>query len=162
MTRAFRSILILALVGAGILGGWRYLHCMDRVYAYYPSHAAVVAASAAERSWIPETVPDEAFDIHTEHDLDTNGIWVRFSLPADRIPFLSDAMGMGPVADVHSVPVRKPCSRGWWFTSLIEQHPANDAGLDAWLYEVPGNSSSKAAYVAVDRFTPTVYYWSAP
>jgi hypothetical protein len=130
------------------------------VYTHYDTHAQAVAAGAFAHGWIPDNVPSSATDIHEEHDLDTNQAWIRFSLPPAEVPFLSDRMGFVPVADVGEVTVTYPCQVHYWFFGLIEQQPANDSAMYAWVYEAPRNGGAQA-YVAVDKNSPTVYYWTA-
>jgi hypothetical protein len=64
-----RSIWSAVLLAAGAL----YLvACYDSMHASYPTAAAARADGAIERGWLPDQLPDSAFDITESHDLDTN------------------------------------------------------------------------------------------
>jgi len=46
--------------------------CYDTQRASYATAAAARADGAIQRGWLPDSLPDSAFDIAESHDLDTN------------------------------------------------------------------------------------------
>src|SRR5881296_224281 len=129
-------ILITITIFFAVLGwyGWRWLSCMDRLSSFYPTQTNAVAAGAVDRGWVPRTLPTEATDIHEEHDLDTNEVWMRFTVDRDRALQFVKSLRRLSREEVAAVTVRTPCDNKWWFEGLIEQQPANDAALYAEVY----------------------------
>ncbi len=60
-----KSILIF-LLAIFIIG------CSDSQRNHYKNKDAVVKDSAIQRGWIPSIIPDSAYEIEEEHNLDTN------------------------------------------------------------------------------------------
>jgi len=48
------------------------LGCSDRQRNDYKNKDAIVKDNAIQRGWIPLIIPDSAYEIEEEHDLDTN------------------------------------------------------------------------------------------
>jgi hypothetical protein len=155
--------LAVAIAGFFLISGpyaWRWLSCFDRKVSFYPTQAAALADGAIDRGWVPGTLPISASGIHEEHDLDTNEVWMRFTVPlADAQQFVSPLrlLSWGEAA---ALTMRSPCDDGWWFGGLIQAQPANDGALYADVYSgsLPGQPSK--VIVAIEQGSSTVYYWS--
>ena len=134
--------------------------CSDRITAYYPKYEDAVKDGAIERGWIPVIVPATATEIHEQHDLDTNNVWIRFSMQnLDRDRILSGLTRLSH-EEILRIKSSKPYNVDWWFEGLIQQHPANDNALNAEIYAVKCGGRKKG-YIAFDRTSQKVYYWSA-
>ena len=56
--------------------------CSERFTEYYLTYDEALKKGAIQRGWIPEVIPKTATEIYEQHDLDTNQVWIRFSLPS--------------------------------------------------------------------------------
>jgi hypothetical protein len=149
---------IVSLAGMGWYG-WRRLSCADRSASFYSTRAQAIAAGAVDRGWIPRSLPVEATAIHEEHDMDTNEVWIRFTLPRDRARQFAGSLHLLAQEEMSSVAIRPPCDRSWWFEGLIEQQSASDAALHAQVYAGALVDTPGQFVVVVDRTSPTVYCW---
>ncbi len=58
---------------------------LDTVESTYPDAEAAIKDGAIERGVIPAFLPPSAKDIYEKHSLDTNEVWLRFSMePGER------------------------------------------------------------------------------
>jgi len=132
--------------------------CSERFTAYYPKYEDALKAGAIKRGWIPEIIPKTATDIHEQHDIDTNEVWIRFDLPsADKNRLMA---GMRKLTDreILNLRVGHPSRADWWFENLIQQQPANNNALNAEIYVVKCRED-KNGYMAFDHISQMVYYW---
>lgn len=58
----------------------------------YADYEAARLAGAVERGWIPDFVPQSAYDIRDIHDLDSNAQTLNFRAPVSRIPEMVQGM----------------------------------------------------------------------
>ena len=132
--------------------------CSERFTEYYPKYEDAEKDGAFKRGWIPEIVPKTAIEIHEQHDLDTNEVWIRFTFPSSRRDQLTSGLKRLANDEIVKVRVRQPSNVDWWFEGLIQQAPANDNALNADIYTVKCHEN-RAAYLALDRTSQQVYYW---
>lgn len=133
--------------------------CSEQPYRHYATAGEAVTAGEHGRGWLPAWLPGSARDVHLQGDLDNGAWWLR----ADLTPAAADSLrrALVPVS-ADSVRYRAPRrGGGWWFETLIEQHPANDGGLYANLFRGTGAPVPRTTVVAFDRFSPTVYVWTS-
>ena len=152
------------LLGLGIAGliAFDRFRCAEHMYSYYPVYADAVADGALNRGWVPSIIPASATEIHEEHDLDTNQVWIRFRMPPIDRAGLTSGMRQLSNQEVQALRVRQACTGDWWFEGLIEQQPANDAALNAEIYVGTLSSLGWPHFVAIQRAGSLVYYWSDP
>jgi hypothetical protein len=132
--------------------------CSERYTAYYPKYEDAVKAGAVEHGWVPEIVPKTATKLYVQHDIDTNDIWLRFSLQNSDINRLRFGVKKLEYNEILKIKVKRPSRVSWWFENLIEQAPANDNALYADIYSVKCQNS-KSGYMAIDSINQKVYYW---
>jgi hypothetical protein len=132
--------------------------CSERFTEYYPKYEDAKKDGAVKRGWIPEIVPTTATEIHEQHDLDTNDVWIRFTVPSSDRDRLTTGLKRLSDDEVLKVRVRNPSKADWWFEGLIQQSPANDNALNAEIYVVKCHED-KSGYIAFDRTSQKVYYW---
>jgi len=132
--------------------------CSERFTEYYPKYEDAAKDGAVKRGWIPEIVPKTAIEIHEQHDLDTNDVWIRFTFPSSRRDQLTSGLKRLSNDEVEKVRVRRPSNVDWWFEGLIQQAPANDNALNAEIYVVKCHED-RAGYLALDRTSQRVYFW---
>ena len=67
--------------------------------------------------WVPRLLPPTAREIRTQHNIDTNEVWVRFKL--DTRNFSPAELGFRPLEPTSwPTEVRRPRHASWWFKSL--------------------------------------------
>ena len=136
--------------------------CSERFTAYYPKYEDALKAGAIERGWIPEIIPKTATDIHEQHDLDTNEVWLRFDLPSADKDRLIAGMRRLTAREISNVRISHPSRTDWWFEDLVQQAPANDNALntnDIYALKYRGNKSGYMAFEEISQRVYRVYYW---
>ena len=129
--------------------------CSERATKFYPKYEDAANDGAVKRGWIPEIVPKTATEIHEQHDLDTNEVWIRFNIPSLDRSRLTAGLKKLTDEEISKVKLKAP-KANWWFEGLIQQSPANDNALNAEIYAVKCNGDG---YLAFDRTSQRVYYW---
>jgi len=133
--------------------------CSDRFTVYYPQYSDAVKDGAIVRGWIPTALPSTATEIHEQHDIDTNNVWIQFSLSnTDKEQIISGLKKLTE-GDISQLELCYPKGTNWWFEDLIQKSPANDNALYAEIYSVIWARDGSPGYLAVDRTTSKVYYW---
>ena len=69
-------------------------------------------------NWIPDIFPKDITNIHEQHDVDTNEVWVKFNygrLPPTEV--LNSYTQVLP-NDLSSLKLRKPLFASWWFDDV--------------------------------------------
>jgi hypothetical protein len=132
--------------------------CSNVYNAEYPTYAAAVQAGAVKSGWVPEMVPKTAIDLREQHDIDSNDVWLRFTLPsADKGQIFNNLKKLSD-ADIMKIKIRYPRKSDWWFEGLIQQSPANDNALNSDIYTFKCHNE-KNGYIAFERNSLKVYYW---
>ena len=69
-------------------------------------------------NWIPDIFPQDVTDIHEQHDIDTNEVWVR--LDAKEMPFIKAKSNTELVSEnqIEKSALSVPMNAKWWFSSL--------------------------------------------
>ena len=63
--------------------------------------------------WVPDIFPHDITDIHEQHNIDTNDIWLRFSLNSQTI----DMSNFSSVQK-SEITIKNPFYANWWFDQL--------------------------------------------
>jgi hypothetical protein len=134
--------------------------CSERLTAYYPKYEDAVKEGAVKRGWIPGWVPTTATEIHEQHDLDTNNVWVKFTAPVSEKTRITAGLKKLSDTEILKVTTPHPSRTDWWFEGLVQQSPANDNALNAEIYVVKC-SENRVGHIALERTTDKVYYWCA-
>lgn len=74
-------------------------------------------------NWIPDIFPDDVKNIHEQHDIDTNEVWVR--LDANNTPFTETMNNTQLIFGSELVDsiLSRPMHANWWFKSLDPNVP---------------------------------------
>ena len=82
-----------------------------RKYLTYDTHMFI-------GNWIPDIFPDDVQNIHEQHDIDTNEVWVR--LDTKEMPFNIAMKNTQLVygSELNISDLSKPLHAKWWFNSL--------------------------------------------
>lgn len=105
--------------------------------------------------WVPRIFPEDIREIHEQHDLDTNEVWLSFTLGATT--FSPEAVGytLIPEHERERLNLRKPFAVTWWFGELGE------VGIRP-IYSGPcfpdgRNESHQRGYLHIQG--RTIYWW---
>lgn len=137
------------------------LACSETFTEHYATYEEAQIKGAVKRGWIPAMVPTSATDIYEQHNIDTNNVWVRFTLPSQDWTRLTNGLRKLENNEVEKIKIRYPSRVNWWFEGVIQQSPANDAALYAEFYSMKCQNN-KDGYFAIDRGSLKVYYWCTP
>jgi hypothetical protein len=134
------------------------LACSERQTNHYPKYEDAVKDGAINRGWLPEIVPATAIEIYEQHDLDTNDVWIRFTLSSSERESIIRNLNILSHKEIIEIKLRNPSSVNWWFEGVIQQSPENDNALNANIYAVKC-FGGRNGYIAFDRTSQKVYYW---
>lgn len=133
--------------------------CVEQSHRRYASRADAVAAGELARGWLPDWVPEAAFDIRLQGDLDTNRIWLRFELPPSDFASLRSKLRRLSADEVSSLPVSRPGrSSRWWFDGLVSQDSGQQRTRPAELFE----GFSEDFILAFEEERGRIFAWSTP
>ena len=125
---------------------------METGRSEYPSAQAAISAGAIERGWVPEFLPSSAREISEKHNLDTNEVWLRFSVdPNERS---SIDMSCRKISGSDAVLPRKGAGE-WWPEALTEQK--GRASLQAGAYTL--YRCENGGSMAMESDGHMVFYW---
>ncbi len=100
------------------------------------SEYAALTDEVFRGGWVPKLLPPGATAIRTQHNIDTNEVWVRFKVGT--AAFKPADLGFQQAApDTWPSHVRRPRYASWWFTSL-SQFPPGAAELYVGACRAPG------------------------
>lgn len=132
--------------------------CSERPTSYYPKYEDALKDGAVKRGWIPEIVPETATEIHEQHDIDTNDVWIRFTVSGSEKSRLIAGLKRLRDDEIIKQKLRYPSEASWWFEGLIQQSPADDNALNAEVYSAKCDEG-RIGGLALDRTSHRVYYW---
>jgi hypothetical protein len=100
--------------------------------------------------WVPDIFPHDILEIHEQHVIDTDEVWVRFRL--GETSFRPSDYGYEPIEREalqlpFRSPARTPWKRGWWPESFPEGFR---------FFE--GSHLGDAAFIAIGR-DGNVFWW---
>ena len=151
-----KRALTLIVFGVAVGVGCRTIEQPRR---HYDTYASAVAAGESSRGWLPAWVPPTATDLFFQNNIDTNELWLRFRLDKTAADSIQQFLRTVPADEVTiSSPAR---ASDWWFEGLIEQEPANDAALYAYVFRGTGNPVPQSTVIAFDKASPLVYVWTS-
>lgn len=86
---------------------------LENPQRYFAKHEEAVYAGG----WVPRVLPTAATEIHEQHDIDTNEVWVRFQAPKGALD--AKTIGFSQVQrDQWPKDARTPPRADWWFGNL--------------------------------------------
>ena len=117
MKKSLFILLVFLIAGAAAL---YLLDYQENPYRFYERSEE----SLYRGEWVPRYFPDDILEVHEQHDIDTNEVWVRFTL--GKQDYVPASHGYGEVHERNRLQsrLRGPFSHGWWFTEAI----FNDTG----------------------------------
>ena len=149
MKRKSRFLLFCAIA-------FQLIACSERETKYYQKYENATNDDAVKRGWIPEIVPKTATEIHEQHDLDTNEVWIRFNVSREEKNRVTAGLKKLTDDEISKIKLKYPSKTSWWFEGLIQQSPSNDNALNSEVFLINCNGDG---YLAVERDSERVYYW---
>jgi len=123
---------------------------LETVKNVYPDMKTAKRSGAIQRGWVPAFLPISAEDIIEEHNIDTNEVWLSFSLPKNNI-WINEKLCRTTELDKVSFPRRK--SGAWWPIALIENTSRQRGENYVYLH------CDNGGYIAVTKDRQGGYYW---
>jgi hypothetical protein len=121
---------------------------------YYKSHSDELYAGG----WVPKIFPNDISEIHEQHDIDTNEVWLLFNRGNKNIDPEKINMSRLTWDQTQSIQFRKPFLSSWWFEGPVQQQPANDNALNAEYFK-GSCGDGMTSYLALDRTSQKSYWW---
>jgi len=144
MRRALVLLAAIVVFAAGLLYGCDRLENPQREFAS-------VREEVFAGGWVPRILPASATDIRTQHNIDSNRVWVRFVRGSGE--FNPEKLGFRRLRhEEWPATAVGPRYASWWFESL-EKFRGNKAAL----YGGSCSSSERAGYLLVAA--DVVYLW---
>ena len=104
--------------------------------------------------WVPKIFPNDIREIHEQHDIDTNGVWLRFRKgTTEFIPSLHGFVELQP-DEVQKLKFRKPFLASWWFKNIDKSESNNVVKIYKSVY-----SQEYGAVTYIKEDGPLVYWW---
>jgi hypothetical protein len=123
----------------------------ERVESVYPDARAAISAGEIERGWIPAFLPPSAKDIHVKYDLDTNEVWLRFSMDPSEVGSIENSCRR-----IETVEAVLPERAGfWWPERLTEEQGSALHQSGGYTHYRCENGGS----IAIKRAGREVLYW---
>ncbi len=125
---------------------------LDTVENVYPDAPEAIRAGAVERGWIPAFLPLSAKEITEKHNLDTNEVWLRFSMDSGELDSIEKSC-----QQIEAVEAAFPRKGGgdWWPEPLTEKQRGSQQQASGYTHYRCGNGGS----IAVERDGHRVFYW---
>ncbi|MBN1254901.1 MAG: hypothetical protein JXA50_06480 [Deltaproteobacteria bacterium] len=131
---------------------------IEQPYQYYQTYDP----SLHDGMWVPNIFPHDIVEIYEQHVIDTSEVWLRFSLSDQE--FDPSKIGYEPIQSIqlseiiYRFPFTPPWRKRWWFQTFGREVTLEDRLPEARIYK--GKNLNHAAYIAVDKSTSTIYWWS--
>lgn len=141
------TYLLVAILGISV-SACDYFDTEERVYA---DANEAITSGALDRGWIPPFLPASAKEITEKHNLDTNEVWVAFSLDPNEFSGIEKSC-----QKIEWNESQLPRIRGgdWWPDSLaMEVHSSQKAS------EYTSYQCENGGMIAVDSSRGKVFYW---
>lgn len=125
---------------------------METTESMYPDARAAINAGAIQRGWIPAFLPSSAKEISEKHNLDTNEVWLRFSMDASERSSIEKSCRQIRLAET----VFPRMGAGdWWPEGLTEKKRSAQAQAARYMLYRCDNGGS----IAVEEHWRRVFYW---
>jgi hypothetical protein len=105
-----------ALIAAALYG-------YDRMENPQRQYAALTD-EVFQGGWVPKLLPPTAASIRTQHNIDTNDVWVRFNLGTSEFNPIKQGFQLVPPAGWPKE-AKRPRHADWWFSSMSEFSPGS-------------------------------------
>lgn len=149
------TLIILALIFIGLLTIPFSCKYFEQPQRYYKSHSDELYSGG----WVPKIFPNDISEIHEQHDIDTNEVWLSFNRGNKDIDPEKINMSRLTWGQIQSTKFRKPFFSRWWFEGPVQQQPANDNALNTDFFKGSCVMEGMTSYLALDRTSQRSYWW---
>ena len=151
--------LIIFILSSLFIGTIFYFKYIEQPYTHWDSTENMNLSKTYQYGWIPTWFPINAMNIHEQHDIDTNNIWIKFEITDDNNTKFIQNFNQLNQKEIKNLNIRPPFLCNWWFEGLIEQQPSNDNALHAEVYQGNIKSVSNKVFLAKDKLSTDYYIW---
>lgn len=160
---------MLLIVSAAIAGGLIFLlynqdYFQETTSKLYKDRLSAESSGAISNRWLPEFLPQSAFDIHEKHNIDYGTGIIKFSLPPSKIQIFVSSLQPMPQEDfANSRPVWVYRSEKWFPNSIVKgtfEELENNGFKLYWLNEGTRHSKDRRWFVAINPETGVVCIWN--
>lgn len=111
----------------------------------------------------PKQVSQSAKEIHAQSQYDIYDVWMKFEIDEEAANKMVDHLRKLSDQEIAELYYRSPSYVDWWFNGFNLQDSKSTGVINADVFVDMNNCetshTSKNAYIALDRDSPTVYYW---
>lgn len=125
---------------------------LEEPYSYFPIYKEELHSGG----WVPDLFPSDITEIHEQHDIDTNEVWLRFKVGHAPI----DLEGYKPfdTNDGKKQSFSSPFLATWWPDDLVNDLQAEKRKPEFVVYKgVCGQAGT--AYFALQGIDATAFWW---
>lgn len=125
---------------------------LEEPYSYFPIYNKGVHTGG----WVPDIFPSDITEIHEQHNIDTNEVWLRFKV------------GLSPIGLESYTPVASnegknesfsaPFLATWWPDALVNHFQAEKGKPEFVIYRGTCGQD-KTAYFALQESSATAFWW---
>lgn len=141
---------LLAVVILTMIAACERTEVVESVYA---NAQAAILAGAIERGWIPSFLPPSAQDIHERHNLDTNEVWLRYSMDTGDLGSFAKSCHR---IDAAEAAFPRESAAGWWPAPLLEARAGNQQSKAR---EYAHYRCENGGAMAIQGEEGQVFYW---
>lgn len=154
-------ILLVLVVASFCLTRWHYIG--ETREEFYENLDAAKKGDAMHGGWIPQVLPESAYDIYVAYDLDTNNVWARFRFDKRDINRL-----IRETKEVNRIELDKiefASSRfKWWPQNLTRQFLERRQDVKLYRYDetftyADNRQETISSFFIIDMESDTAYYW---
>ncbi|MCP4149504.1 MAG: hypothetical protein GY757_17280 [bacterium] len=135
------------------------LCCHETPKSYYPTLEDAKTVGAIKRGWIPPVLPVSAADIHEQHSIDTNTVWIKFNANHPDLKKLSTQLRVLTSQEIDSLfPLKHP-SGNWWVPTKKTRDSFSITAYDYKFNIADGSVETKTGYFFLDFENKVAYYY---
>jgi len=149
--------LIIFILSSLFIGTIFYFKYTEQPYTHWNSTENMNLLETYQYGWIPTWFQMNSMNIHEQHDIDTNNIWIKFEITDHNNTKFIQYFNQLNQKEIKNLNIRPPFFSSWWFEGLIEQQPSNDNALHAEVYRGNSKTISNKVFLAKDKLS-TDYY----
>ncbi len=140
---------ILALLAFPV--SWKKYEQPHRYFAFYTE-------KIHQGNWVPDIFPKDIQNIHEQHNIDTNEVWLSYTPGKQQFSPTQAGMVQLSENEIEKTKFRRPFWVSWWFEGPVQQQPANDNALNAAIYRGTVTNGN-AAFFTFNFENNRCYWW---
>ena len=153
------TLLFIVSITLILIGIVLYLEYTEQPSTHWNNTSEMNIPDIFQYGWIPSWFPINATNIHEQHDIDTNQVWIKFEILDSNNTTLLQSFKLLEPDKIAIINIKAPFLSNWWFEDLIEHSPSNNNSLHAYIYQGNDDKISKKVFLAKDKLSHTYYIW---